>query len=179
MTRLGSDDTTFDELADECEVANDVEELVASRFIVPCQRTLLDISESIGTRSLSTDSMSELVELCLFNLLVVDDYSIVKVAALDEVGIEERLNLTHEDECTGSSNLLLEVCHVVEHSILVVEHWRRIIYEGSHREMIVWINLKLEPVFVGYLIFLCDAEHLTLGILFHYTSLLNSLRIED
>ena len=178
VTRLCSDYTTLDELSDEGEVANDVEELVACRLIVPCQRTLLDISESIGTRSLSTDSMSELVELCLFNLLVVDDYSIVKVAALDEVGIEERLNLTHEDESAGSSNLLLEVGHVVEHSILVVEHWRREIDEGSHREMVVRIDLELQSVFIGHLIFLCDAEHLTLGILFHNTNLLDSLRIE-
>ena len=175
VTRLCSYYTTLDKLSDEGEVTNDVEELVACRLIVPCQRTLLDVAESIGTWSLGTDSVCKLVKLCLLNLLVVDDYGIVEITALDEVGIEERLNLTHEDESAGCSNFLLEVGHVVEHGKLVVEHWRREIDEGSHREMVVRIYLELQSVLIGHLIFLSDAEHLTLGILFHNTSLLDSL----
>ena len=81
------DDTSFDRLADECHVADDVKQLVPGAFVVPHQRLVLYVADVVGIHVGHFQEVGKLVELLLRNLLLVDDDGIVQVAALDEVGL--------------------------------------------------------------------------------------------
>ena len=62
-------------------------------------------------------------------MLLVDDDSVVHVAALDEVGSEQRLYVSYEHECSCFCNLLGEEFHVIECGKLAVDEFR---VEGAH-----------------------------------------------
>ena len=73
----------------------------------------------------------------LRHLALINDNSVIKVTTLDETQVKQRLQLAHEYECTARCNLTLEVLHVFECSILVVEEVAVIVYKHVQAESLV------------------------------------------
>ena len=84
MTRLGGDDTALDGLAYERHVTDDVEQLVTCRLVVPNQWLVLQIAQFGCLMTLCTSELTQLVEVFLCGLALVDDNCVVKVTSLDE-----------------------------------------------------------------------------------------------
>ena len=130
MTRAGSNDTPLDRLADEGHVTNHVEQLMARTFVLPLQGLVLDIAKVGGITMLYVEHISQHVEALLCGLALVDDDGIVKVATLDEIRLQQRLDVTNEDKRTGTG-YLGDVCLLtVECRKLAVDELR---LEGAHR----------------------------------------------
>ena len=108
------DDAAFDRFADESHVTDDVKQLMARALVVPLQRAVLDIAYLRGIDMRYVKEVSELVELGLLNLLLVDDDGIVEVAAFDEVGLQQRDDVADKDEGAGRSNVSSVIVDAVE-----------------------------------------------------------------
>ncbi len=89
MAWTGSDDAALDRLADECHIADDVEQLMASTLVLPLQRAVLDVTQLVGIHVRHLEMVGELVELSLLYLALVDNDGIVQVTTLDEVSLEQ------------------------------------------------------------------------------------------
>ena len=73
--------------------------------------------------------VGKLVETFLRNLPFVDNNGVVEVAALNQPGLEQRLNLAHKDEGAGVGNFFGKVLHIIERGKLAVDELR---VEGNH-----------------------------------------------
>ena len=133
----GGNDASLDGFAYERHIANDVEQFVTRRFVIPNERFVLDVAKVVGIVMLSSGQLAELVEVLLRCLTFVDDNGVVEVAAFDKPCQEQLLYLTHKHEGAGCSNLCCELVHAVECRELAAEH---LAVEGNHacnREVIV------------------------------------------
>ena len=72
----------------------------------PYQRLVLDIAQVGGIHVGDAQHVGQLVKVLLRHLTLVDHDGIVQTSALDEIGVEQRLDIAHKDKGTGSSNLL-------------------------------------------------------------------------
>ena len=81
--------------------------------------------------------VGKFVELLLRNLLLVDDNGIFHVTAFDEVGIEQWLNVSHEDKSAGRCHFLFKVGHVFEGGKLAVDEFRLERAHGRDAEFII------------------------------------------
>ena len=124
------DDASLDGSAYQCHIANDVEQLVAGRFVVPDEGFVLDVSEHVGVAVFHTCLVTKLVEGFLCGLPFVDDDGVVEVASLHQSCHEQGFYLANEDEGASSSNLRLEVLHAVECGKLTADELR---LEVDHR----------------------------------------------
>ena len=111
VTRFVGNDAAFERASDECDVANHVEQLVASRFVGEHQRLVVDVAQVGYFNWWHSHELRNLVELFLAHWLVVDYDSVVEVAALNEVCIEQSNNFANEHECAAGSNVALEALH--------------------------------------------------------------------
>ena len=126
--------------AKESEVTDKVEQLVARRFIVVGQRTVVDISELLDIFVGHIHQIGQTVELFLTHRRIVDNDGVVEIAPLDEIGVDKRLYLTHEDESAARSNLFGEVVKTVESGILIGENRRIEVHHDVDAEMVVGKN---------------------------------------
>lgn len=69
MAGAGGNDTSLDGFADQCHVADDVEELVARTFVVPQERLVLDIANGLGVDACHLEQVGQLVEFSCGTLL--------------------------------------------------------------------------------------------------------------
>ena len=92
------DDTTFDRLADERHVTDDVEQLMARALVVPLQGSVLDVAYLCGIDMWHMEKVGKLVELSLLHLLLVDDDCVVEVTPFDEVGLKQRHYIADKDK---------------------------------------------------------------------------------
>ena len=130
MAWPGGNDATLDGTANEGHVADDVEQLVACTLVLPYQGLVLNVAQLCGITMLHVQHVGQLVELFLRNLALVHDDGVVQVAAFDEIGLEQRLNIAHEDKGTCGRNLCGVVIDVVERGKLRVDELR---VERAHR----------------------------------------------
>ena len=70
------------------------------------------------------------VETLLGGLTLVDDNGIVEVAALDEVGLQQRLDVAHKDKSAGTGDFIGIFFHIVEGGELRTDELR---LERAHR----------------------------------------------
>ena len=78
----------FDRLADECHIADDIEQLMTCTFVLPLQWAVLDVTQLVCIHVRHLEMVGELVELSLFYLALVDNDGIVQVTTLNEVSLE-------------------------------------------------------------------------------------------
>ena len=93
----------------ESHVADNIEELMACRFVGPCERPAVDVSQLCGVASFYTESVGKLVEVLLRHLTLVDYYGVVEVAALDESHLQERGDVADKHESASARHLFCEV----------------------------------------------------------------------
>lgn len=86
------------------------------------QGCLVDVSVLGDAFVLYAHDVGDMVQLVLAQGRVVDDYGVVEVAALDEVGGQQLLYLAHEHEGTTGCNFVGEVAQVFEACVLVVQY---------------------------------------------------------
>ena len=101
MAWTRSDDAALDRLADECHIADDIEQLMTCTFVLPLQWTVLDVTQLVGIHVRHLEMVGELVELSLFYLALVDNDGIVQVTTLNEVSLKQRHDVAYENEGTG------------------------------------------------------------------------------
>ena len=120
------------------------------------------------------------VETLLSGLTLVDDDGVVQVAALDEVCLQQRLDVTNEDKRTGTGNLGGVFLGVVDGGKLRADELR---LEGAHcrdGEFLIGQDGDARTrVLVLHLNLLADDIVVLGGILFFDAYLLNLLHILD
>ena len=114
VTGACGDDATLDRLADESHVADYVEQLVACALVVPNKRLVLYVAKLSSVATLYVNHVCKRVETLLSGLHLVDDDGVVEVAALDEVGLQQWLDVAYEYEGTCRSNIGAELVDAVE-----------------------------------------------------------------
>ena len=114
VSRTGGDDATLDGLADKCHIADDVEQLMACALVFPYQWLVLNVTQLGSVAVFYAQHVGQRVQTLLCGLSLVDDDSVVQVATLDKVGLQQRFNIANEDEGACGSYLGGEVLHVVE-----------------------------------------------------------------
>ena len=98
----------------KCHVAHDVEEFVAGGLIGPGQRARVDVAQFGRIAVGHAQFVGQVVQAFLRHLMLIDDDGVVKVAALDESHLEERLYLAHKDKGTRLCDFLVKVLHAVK-----------------------------------------------------------------
>ena len=88
MSGFDGNDASFDGTSYECEVAHEVEEFVSCRFVGPCERSVVEVSEVCGILMFNAHGVGQCVESLLSQFVLVNDDGVVEVASLDEVGVE-------------------------------------------------------------------------------------------
>ena len=179
MAWTRSDDAALDRLADECHIADDIEQFMTCTFVLPLQWTVLDVTQLVGIHVRHLEMVGELVELSLFYLALVNNDGIVQVTTLDEVSLEQRHDIAYENEGTGRSNLLCVCLHLFEGSKLAVDEFTLERTHGCDAEVLVWKNGDNRPVIIFHLNLMADDVVIFLCILFLDAYALNLLYIRS
>ena len=137
MPRAEGDDTPDDGAADEGEVPEDIEQLVTGRLVGEDDGAVIDVAQLGGYLARYAHQVADLVELRLLHRLVVDHEGVVEVAALDEVVLQQRLHLAHEDEGAAGGDLLVEVLQRLQGGELIAQHRRVEGHVHVHAELAV------------------------------------------
>ena len=82
---------------------------------------MLNVAQFVGVTVFYVQHVSQHIQTFLCGLTLVDDNGIVQVAALNEVGLQERLDVTYKYEGAGCSNLLGVVLRLVERGKLAAD----------------------------------------------------------
>ena len=118
VPRACCDDAALDGFSDESHVADYVEQLVACTFVLPYQRLVLYVTDVVSIHVSHSEEVGQLVKTLLSRLTLIDNDGVVEVAALDEVKVQQRLDVSYEYEGASGCNLLGVVLHIVERSKL-------------------------------------------------------------
>ena len=179
MTRTGSDDATLDRLTDKSHIADNVEKLMTCAFVLPLQRSVLDIAQLVGIHARNLKMVGELVKLSLLYLALIDHNGIVEVATFDQVGLQQWHDVTYENEGTGRSNLLCVCLHLVECSKLTVDELALERTHGCDTEVFVWQDSDDRTAFVFHLYLMTDDIVVFLCILLLYAHALNLFYVQS
>ena len=114
-------DAALEGSAYQGDVADDVKQLVACRLVVGLEGLLVDETELADMLVGHVHQVADMVKMLLAEGRVVDDDGVVKVAALDEVGLEQGLDLTHKYKRAAGGYLLVEVGDMVQGGVLVAQ----------------------------------------------------------
>ena len=101
------------------------------------------------------------VKTFLGGLALVDDNGVVEVATLDEVCLQQRLDVTYKDECTGLCDLVGILQRVVECGKLRIDELRLKRTHGCDGELVVGQD--------------CDAR--TVGLVLHLNLLADDVPV--
>ena len=140
MAGTSGNDASLDGFADECHVSYDVEQLMAGTLVLPYQGLMLYVAEVSGIAVLHMQHVGQHVETLLSSLTFIDDDGIVQVSTLDEVGLQQRLNVTYKYESTCRGNLCGKIFHLVDCGKLRIDEFRFKRAHGCQREFIVRQN---------------------------------------
>lgn len=98
----------------EGHIAENVEELVASRFVFPLEGTHLEESEMGSVAMLNAETVGQTVQISLGHDAIVDYEGVGKVAAADKAHLNEGSYLTNENEGASRSEIGREAAEIVE-----------------------------------------------------------------
>ena len=180
MTRTRSHDATLDGLADQGHITDDIEQLVARTLIIPLQGLVLDVSQISSVAMLHVQHVGQHVEALLSGLALVDHDGIVQVAALDEVGLQQRLDVANEHERAGRGNLCIVSIGIIERSKLRADEFRLEGAHGCYREVFIGQDGDARTgVLILHLDLLADDIEVLGGVLLLDANLLDLLHILD
>ena len=86
VSRACCDDASLDGFAYKGKVANDIQQLMTCRFVVPYQRNVIDITQLGGIHVGNTHYVSQFVIIVLAHFFFVDDNGIVQITAFNQAG---------------------------------------------------------------------------------------------
>ena len=124
--------------------------------------------------------VGHVVQILLLHGGVIDDDSVVKVTALDEVELDERQHLANEHKRAAGGNLLLELADVGQRSKLIAQHGRVKLDHAVNRQIIVRKHNKRRTcLFVNDLDALLHDVELFFGLLLDDAGFLDFLAPDD
>ncbi len=137
MPRACGDHLAFEGASDESYVAYDIHELVTRRFVVACQRLVLNKTELTDVLVGHIHKIGQTVEFRLLHRRVVDHHSVVEVAALDKVVLDQRLDLADKHKRAAVGDRCRKILKTLQRSELVGEHRRVEAHHHVDRELVV------------------------------------------
>ena len=173
MARARSPHAAFDAHAEQGEVAEQVEQLVASELVARAQLQVVQVTARDAYVVL-VEYLLEVFQLLLRNGILDNDDRVVQIAALDEVHLEQRLQFVQEDEGAAGGYLLCVVVEGVQRGILVADDLRVVVYVHRYGELVIGIY-DYSDALVG------DRIDLLLGhlVIFAVGLLLDQTHLED
>ena len=139
MPGAGGPDAAFDADAQQCEVAQQVEQLVARQFVVAAQFEVVEVARLDLDVGLVED-LFQVFQLVGRDRVFDHDDGVVQVAALDEVHFDERLQFVQEDERAAGRDFLGVVVTRVEGGVLVADDLRVVVHVHRDRKLVVGIE---------------------------------------
>ena len=138
MTRTSSHDTTLDRFADKCHITNDIKELMAGTFVFPHQRLVLDVANLLSIHVRNVKYVCKLIKFLLSYLALIDNNSVIQIAALYKVCFKQRYDIANKHECTSWRNLLAKVANIVESCKLAIDELRLERAHSCDGELLIW-----------------------------------------
>ena len=149
-------------------------------LVFPHQRLVLDIAQVGGVTVLHMQHVGQHVKALLRGLALVDDDGVVEVTTFDKVGLQQRLNITNEDESARTSNLVCIIMRIVECGKLGINELRFERAHGCNREVLIGQDCDARAgLFILYFNLLTDDVPVLGGVLFLNTHFKNFLNILD
>ena len=174
MSRTGSDYAAPDRFADQCQVTDHIDQLVACRLVVEYQRFIVDVAQVLYVLMRDRQLVGKIVEHLLRYFLVIDDDRIVEVTTFDQVILQQHLYFANKHECAGSSQFCREFTQVVQRGELVGKHRRiegnqnidaKLVVRQDNEGRTSFFILDFDLMLYDIVIFRC--------VLFHDTGFLN------
>ena len=135
-----SNNATFDGASDKGHVADDVKQFVTCALVFPYQWLVLDVAKVVGIAVLNVEHVCQHVKTLLGSLALVDDNSIVQVASLNQVSLQQWLNVTYKDKGAGGGYFCGEVLNLVDSGKLRVDEFRFKRTHSGERELVIGQN---------------------------------------
>ena len=101
MTRTSSYNTTFQWLTYKCHVTYNIKQLVTCTLVFPRQRLVLQVTKLCCIHVWYSKIITQFIHILLRLLIFIYYDGIVKVATLNESGLQQWYDVTHEYECTS------------------------------------------------------------------------------
>ena len=175
VTRFRGNHTTSDRTSHECQVTDDVEQLMTSRFVRPSQRLVVEIAQMMRILMWHTNLVSQCIVTLLRQLILINHDGIVEVATLDETEVEQWFYFSHKNECASRSHFLSKILHMLQHSKLTCQHLRVESNLGIHTEFLIWQNEQMLTMLALHLNLMLYNKVFFVSILFHQTYALDFL----
>ena len=127
VARLVGNEMTTERTAYESHIAENVEQLVAGRFVLPLQGAKLEETQMTCITMFNTEFVGQHVKLLLRHDAVINDKGIAEVAATYQSHLEERNDLTDENESTscgkvrGEATEIVKMCRLCRDEFTIVE----------------------------------------------------------
>ena len=144
MTGLNCRHLALDGTTDQGEVADNVEQLVASGLVLKIEFHIVQDTTFLDRDLRLLEESSDVVELFSRDVSVDEHDSVGQVTALDEVTADEGLQLMEEHESTAGSNFVFEILESVQRGMLFVKHARVVLHFHVNLEMIARLHLQLD-----------------------------------
>ena len=156
MSRTGSDYAAPDRFADQCQVTDHIDQLVACRLVVEYQRFIVDVAQVLYVLMRDRQLVGKIVEHLLRYFLVIDDDRIVEVTTLIRLFCNSISTSRTNTNVREAANSVGEFTQVVQRGELVGKH-RRI--EGKSKTLTLNLSsgriMREEPVSSSLTSILC------------------------
>ena len=139
MAGAGCPDAALDAYAQQCEVAQQVEQLVARQLVVAAQFEVVQVA-CVDLDVGLVEDLLEVLQLLVRNGVLDHDDGVVQIAALDEVHLHQRFQFVQEDERAARGDFVGEVVAGVEGGVLVADHLRVVVHVQRDGEFVVGVE---------------------------------------
>ena len=136
MSRAGGPDAALDPYAQQREVAQQVEQLVARQLVVAAQFEVIEVARLDLDVGLVEDLL-ELVQLFVGHGVFHHHDGVVQVAAFDKSGLQQRFYLAYKYESAAGGYFILELCHIFQCGKLVGDDGRVVGYQYVQTEVFI------------------------------------------
>ena len=129
----------LDAFAQQGEVAQQVEELVAGQFVVETELQVVQVAAR-DADILFVENFLEMFELIVRDGILHDDDRVVQVAALDQVHLHQRFQIVQEDKGAAGGDLRGVIVFGVECRILVADHLGVVVHVQRYGKFVVGVK---------------------------------------
>ena len=139
MAGAGSPYAALDAFAEQSEVPQQVEELVAGQFVVETKFQVVQVAAR-DADILFVEDFLEVFELIVRDGILHNNDGIVQVAALDQIHFHQRLQVMQEDEGAAGRDFRGVVVFGIEGRVLVADHLGVVVHVQRYGEFVVGVK---------------------------------------
>ena len=149
-------------------------------LILPNQRFVLNVSLLGCITMRNFEQIGKLVKLLLIYHLLINNDSIIHVATLDKVSLEQGFNIAHKNKSAGRCYFFFKVFKGIKRCKLTVDKFRIKRTHRSDTKFIVGQNSNTRPrIFIFYFYLMTDNVIILRSILLFYSHTVNLFYIHD